>query len=68
MKIIVKLLRSNITKEIDLKKGSNVEDLLKKVNLKPDTVIIMHKDRPIPIDKEINQGDSFTIMQVSSGG
>ena len=68
MKIKVKLSRINKTKEVNLEKGSTIEDLLRKINLKPDTLIVMNKDKPVPIDDTLNDGQELTIIQVSSGG
>jgi sulfur carrier protein ThiS len=68
VKIKVKLSRSNETREINLESGSTVEDVLNKINLKPDTVIVINKFKPIPIDDEIKDGEELTILQVSSGG
>ncbi len=68
MKIKVKFQRNNKTKEIQLEKGSTVENLLEKLNFKPDTLIIISKNVPIPIDSILNQNQEITIVQVSSGG
>jgi len=68
VKIKVKLSRINKTKEVNLEKGSTIEDLLRKINLKPDTLIVMNKDKPIPIDDNLNDSQELTIIQVSSGG
>jgi sulfur carrier protein ThiS len=45
-----------------------VQSLLKKINLKPDTIIVLSNNKPIPIDDELTDGDDLTILQVSSGG
>ena len=68
MNITVKLSRNNKTKKIKLVNGSKVEDVLKKIKLKPDTVVTMYKNQPIPIDEELTDGQELTILQVSSGG
>lgn len=68
MKISIKLSRNNQEKELNLNKGSTVQDILKKIDIKPDTVIVMNKNRPIPIDEKIRENDQLTIIQVSSGG
>lgn len=68
MKISIKLSRTNQEKELNLNKGSTVQDILKKIDIKPDTVIVMNKNRPIPIDEKIRENDQLTIIQVSSGG
>ena len=68
MKIKVKISRTNETKEIDLDNGTTVQDLLKKINLKPDTIIVLNNNKPIPIDNELKNGEELTILLVSSGG
>ena len=68
MKITVKLQRSNEVKQIEINPNSTVQDVLSKIDIKPDTVIIMRSNKPIPIDDEITDGQELTILQVSSGG
>ena len=68
MIIRINLSRNNETKDIEVQTGSTVNDVLKKINLKPDTVIVMDKDKPIPIDDVVVDGQDLTILQVSSGG
>ncbi len=68
MNITVKLSRNNETKKIQIENGSKAEDVLKKINLKPDTVIVMCDNKPIPIDEELTEGQKLAILQVSSGG
>jgi len=68
MKIRVKLSRINHIKEYFFDNGSTVQDLLKEIDLKPDTVIVINRDRPIPIDEELTDNDQLIIIQVSSGG
>ncbi len=36
--------------------------------MKPDTLIVMKDNSPIPIDDRLNDGDKLTIILVSSGG
>ena len=36
--------------------------------MKPDTLIVMQNNKPIPIDQELQDGENLTIIQVSSGG
>ena len=66
--ITVTLIRSNETKNVNLENESKIHDLLKKIHLKPDTVIVMEKNNPIPIDDNLRNGQKLTIIQVSSGG
>jgi sulfur carrier protein ThiS len=66
--IIVKLSRSNEEKQITIDKKSTVSKVLKKIGLKPDTVIVMSNEKPIPITEKLIDGQKLTILQVSSGG
>jgi sulfur carrier protein ThiS len=68
VKIRVKLSRTNDTKEIDLNEGATVEELLKKLRLKPDTTIAISNNTPIPVDDILNNGQEILVIQVSSGG
>ena len=51
-----------------MKTGSKVINMLEKLDIKPDTTIVMKDKIPIPIDDELNDGDDLTIILVSSGG
>ena len=68
MKIHIKLLPKNVTDEIDLECGSKMYDLLKKINLKPDNIIILRDNTPVPVDDAITEEQELTIIQVASGG
>ena len=66
--IRVKISRSEKIKEIQIKNDSTILDLLNKLDLKPDTVIVMRNDMPIPIDETLTHDQELSIIQVSSGG
>jgi len=66
--IKVKLSRTKETKQLKIKEGSTIKDLLKTINLKPDTVIILNKETPIPIDDELKDKQEIIVINVSSGG
>ena len=68
MKIKIILERTNNLKVVKLKEGTTVKNLLKKLSLKPDTIIVMKEEIPIPIDYVLNYDQELTIIQVSSGG
>ncbi|AEF97164.1 MoaD/ThiS family protein [Methanotorris igneus] len=56
----------NITKVIEVEKGSKVGDLLKKLNLR--NVIVMRNDEFLLDDDELIENDNIKIIKVSSGG
>ena len=68
MKIHIKLLPKNVTDGIDLECGSKMYDLLKKINLKPDNIIILRGNTPVPVDDILTNEQELTIIQVASGG
>ena len=68
MNITVILSRTKEKRKLEFEKELKVENVLKKLNIKPDTVIVMSNNHPIPIDEEIKEGQELTILQVSSGG
>jgi sulfur carrier protein ThiS len=68
VKINVKISRERDVKEIDLKDESTVMNLLKELNLKPDTLIVMNNDLPIPVDDVLKDKQNLSIILVSSGG
>jgi sulfur carrier protein ThiS len=39
-----------------------------KETIKPDTLIVMSDNKPIPVDDVLNEGQELTIIQVASGG
>ncbi|MEM4259127.1 MAG: MoaD/ThiS family protein [Candidatus Thermoplasmatota archaeon] len=68
MKIKITILPSNLKKEVEITKDSTVSDLLKKMNIKPDTVIVLVDKKPVPIDDLIGDVQELELLQVASGG
>ncbi|HEC76601.1 MAG TPA: MoaD/ThiS family protein [Thermoplasmatales archaeon] len=54
-------------KEIEMNDNFTGEDLLEKLNLSPDAVIIIVDGVPVPYKERINS-DRIKIIQVASGG
>ncbi len=68
MKILVKTLPDNNSKEIEIKSGSKIIDLLKRISLKPDSIIVLKDTSPVPVDDSIIEEQELTIIKVASGG
>jgi sulfur carrier protein ThiS len=68
VKIKVRISRINNEKELQLEKRSTVLDLLNKLMIKPDTVVVLSNKIPVPIDDELKDKQEITIIQVFSGG
>ena len=61
-------MKTGETKKIILEKGSKVRDLLEKIKIKPDTIIVMSDNTPIPVDDTLTENQEILIIQVASGG
>ena len=68
MKIKVNIARSNETKTVTVDKDYKISDLLKDLEVKPDSTIIMINKKPVPIDSLLEDGQELTLIEVSSGG
>ena len=68
MKINVTILPEKSTQKIEVKSGSKVTDLLQKMQLKPDTLIVLTNNLPIPVDDELHDNQEIQIIKVASGG
>ena len=68
LKVRVKLPRSDKIKEVNIENGTTIENLLIKLDYKPDTVIVMNNNKPLPIDDVLKDESELIIIQVSSGG
>ena len=54
-------------KILEMEKGATGEDLLEKLNLSPDSVLIIVDGKPMPYKDGID-GKSIKIIRVASGG
>jgi sulfur carrier protein len=68
MKIRIIILPENSTKEVDIEPGSSVNDLLMNIQLKPDAIIVLRDNIPIPVDDILTEEQELRIVQVASGG
>ncbi len=58
----------NTKKEITIKQNAQVLDVIRKLELKPDGVIVLRGQTPIPVDTILDSAEKLTIIQVASGG
>jgi sulfur carrier protein ThiS len=54
--------------EQTLPEGSTVEDLLSQLNLHPDSYIVTKDSKPVPITRNLEDGERLKIIKVASGG
>ncbi|MEW6070296.1 MAG: MoaD/ThiS family protein [Candidatus Thermoplasmatota archaeon] len=55
-------------KEIEVEKNTKIYELVKKLNLNPDTVLVLRGDTPVPIDEVLRKEETLEIVRVVSGG
>ena len=68
MQISITLLPENTKKNLEVSSGTLIIDMLKSLQLSPDALIVLRKNKPIPIDTEIQKNDNLSILKVASGG
>ena len=68
MKIQLHAINDDKDFELELSKTAVVEDVLIKLEIPPDTVIIMRAGQPIPLDSPLEPDDKLAMIRVLSGG
>jgi sulfur carrier protein ThiS len=68
MKIKVKFIPRNTCQEVEVPHGTTVTDLLRTMQLRPDAVIVLRNNTPIPIDDVLESDQELCLFQVASGG
>lgn len=69
MRISVKSFpRSEVDRTVDLPSGATVFDLLKALDMRPDSWIASRDSSAIPDDSPLKDGDSIRLLSVVSGG
>ena len=66
--IEVQLPRSSKTERIAVETGISVESIMKQFDIKPDTCLTLINNKPVPIDEIIKEGQTLTLVEVTSGG
>ena len=67
MKITIEHIGS-FKKDIEIKDGARIQDVLDSFKIKYDFVITMVDDKVVPINKELVDGDALKVVTVVSGG
>jgi|YNPNPStandDraft_1061719.scaffolds.fasta_scaffold00619_22 sulfur carrier protein ThiS len=68
MKIKVVKLIDKTGVILDMDDNARVMDLLKKMQIRPDSVIVLHNKVPVPVDDTLQGKEELEIIQVASGG
>jgi len=68
MKVTVHFIPSEEAREVELENGATGMTLVDLLNLTPDSHILARSEKPIPIDEELKDGETVTLISVVSGG
>ena len=68
LKVKVFIDRENRNDVVELDERQMVNDLLKKLNINPVTVIVSRNDELVLEDEKLNDNDEIRILSVISGG
>lgn len=61
-------LHNREKKIVELNDNTTALELIKKLELTPDEVIIIRDNNPIPVDEKLYDNDEIKIIKVASGG
>jgi sulfur carrier protein len=64
----VKVLLRNPRREVEVAGGRRVKDVLKELDVVPESVIVIRGDTLITADEVVGDGDSIELRPVMSGG
>lgn len=68
MQVRIKILAGGVLeKTIEVEQGSTYSDILAKLEINPETVVVMVDGRPVPIDDVVDSG-RIDILKIVSGG
>ena len=65
---VVRVPSPNRDEPIDVSDGATVADVLARVSVHPDAVVVFDGDQPVPTDAPVTEGVRLRIVRVYSGG
>lgn len=65
---VARVPRPNVAQAFDVPESATVESVLRLVGAKPDAVIVLRGETPIPLDARLESGDVLRVVNVFSGG
>jgi len=68
MSVRVLLLPERKKARFELPRGADGFALLKAININPENVIIIRREKPIPVDAKLGPNDELKVIRVVSGG
>ncbi|MBX8631858.1 MAG: MoaD/ThiS family protein [Thermoplasmata archaeon] len=69
MKVRVEVFgRSKSESEFVVSPEETVQDLMRRLNIAPDAVVVFRNGEPVPVDEGLSEGDVLTFIEAASGG
>jgi sulfur carrier protein ThiS len=59
---------TKVTDEMELSDRSTILDLLRRLGLHPDEVLVLMDGSPVPDDRVLHDGDRVELLSIASGG
>jgi sulfur carrier protein len=64
----VKVILRNPRREVEVEGGRRVKDVLRELDILPETVLVIRGDELITADQVVRDGDTIELRPVMSGG
>lgn len=64
----VTVLVSGKGRKVGIKNSSKISDLMERMDINPETVIVLKGDKPVPDTERLKQGDKIRLIDITSGG
>lgn len=68
MRLTVRVLPAGKNETVELEDGADGLRLMNALKLNPDAHLLLRKDKPIPLDAKLRDGDEIAVVSVISGG
>jgi len=65
---VARVPRPNVEQTLDVRDGATVQDVLRKMNVALDAVVVIRDDQPVPVDAPVREGERLRVLTVFSGG
>ena len=64
----MKVVLRNPRREVEVRGNRRVKDVLRELNILPETVLVIRGDDLITADQQVSDGDTIELRPVMSGG
>lgn len=65
---VTRVPRPNTTQPVEVREGATVAEVLRRIQVPVDAVVVIRGETPIPADAPVSEGDRLRVVNVFSGG